>query len=148
MRDGEQPRQAIQHRSEIVAIPRRCLARVQRHADPERLQWLGPRLAKQRLLSGYRRLHCLRSGGERGLDGVADDLEGDAARGAQIASRRRVRWRSTASVMAAESICQRLVLPSMSVKRNVTVPLGRCANVGLLRRGPCGRQEELSHLKV
>src|SRR5215212_6265296 len=53
---------------------------------------------------------------------------------AAIASRSRAKWRSTAAAIAARSRSQSAVLPSMSVKRKVTVPLGRSGIVRLQNR--------------
>jgi hypothetical protein len=39
----------------------------------------------------------------------------------------RASWRASAACIASESRSQRAVLPSMSVRRNVTVPLGSSA---------------------
>src|SRR5215210_6836674 len=44
---------------------------------------------------------------------------------ALIASSRSAKWRTMAVRMATESCSQRRVLPSTSVNRNVTVPLGK-----------------------
>src|SRR5918993_5105809 len=43
---------------------------------------------------------------------------------AETASSSSAKWRSTAARVACRSVSQRLVLPSTSVKRKATVPLG------------------------
>src|SRR5215207_8935595 len=52
-----------------------------------------------------------------------------------MAVRSKLRWRSTAIAIALRSRSQRAVLPAMSVKRKVTVPLGRS---GMIRVRSCG----------
>jgi hypothetical protein len=52
---------------------------------------------------------------------------------AAMAESRSARWRWTAFAIAARSRSQSAVLPSMSVNRNVTVPVGRLA-IGRLQR--------------
>ena len=76
----------------------------------------------------------IRSGREGRLHRIPNDLEEHALvsfdSGAQDS-----RWRSTLAAIATRSRSQSAVLPSMSVKRNVTVPLG---SSGMIRFRSCG----------
>jgi hypothetical protein len=63
-----------------------------------------------------------------------DDANDDLQMNTRVSLDRRfssAMWRATAVCMAARSRSQRAVLPSMSVKRKVTVPLGRLGMIGL-----------------
>ena len=137
MARGQQAGEAVQPGSEIVPVLRGGGGGMQRHADPQRSDALGPRLLHQRSLRIERRGHRIRSGGERGLHRIADHFEERRRRGVSMAARKSVRWRATAAAIAAWSRSQSAVLPSMSVKRKVTVPEGRssidCLPTGLPR---------------
>jgi hypothetical protein len=119
---GEQTGEAVEAGGEVVAVARGGGAEVDTHPDPD-LTGFAPVGGGDGALAG--------EGGGDGLGAL-----GKAAwtaspmalkrtpRWASIASRRRAKWRSTNACMATGSRSQRRVLPWMSVKREVTFPVG------------------------
>jgi hypothetical protein len=121
---SKEPREPVEGCSQVVAVLVRVrLPGMQPHAHPK-CPDLPPVLGKQRPLSIKGRGDgggCRREGG---LDGIPDRLEVGAAMRVDGPSSRAM-WRATTAVIAFWSRSQSAVLPSMSVKRKVTVPEGR-----------------------
>ena len=120
---AEEARQAVQAGSEIVAVLGGRLPDMDGHPHAQRPE-IAPVFLSQRRLGGDGGRDGCGHGRERGLDRIADRLEEDAVlRGDRLVKQRRSGARPPpTSPLASRS--QRLVLPSMSVKRKATVPLG------------------------
>ena len=134
MGSGHQAGEAIESGSEVIPVMGLSGDGMHRHSDSKRAIHRGPALRCQRPLCIEGRGYGIRGGGEGGLDGIADDFE-EHAMVCLDCCPQRVWWRSTAVAIAAWSRSQSAVLPSMSVKRKVTVPEGRSGMVRLQTLG-------------
>ena len=142
----EQTCQPVERSGEVVPFVRMRFPGVQRHADRQWPRRVGPWLGQQRPLRGERRAKRRPDRWERGLRPVADRLEEDATMRGNGA----VQQREIASDLAAHGRrvrSQRRVLPSMSVKRKVTVPVGKSA-IARSRDAVCQARGRLSHAVV
>src|SRR3712207_5133048 len=75
MSGGEEPRNAVERRAEVVAVALLGCASVQRHAHAYGSKLLVPCFVLERTLGSERGLHRLRRRGEGGVERIADGLE-------------------------------------------------------------------------
>ena len=147
MRGADDPRHAVDYGAEVVLVTCKGTARMQAHADSQSAHVL-PGIVLKNALHLRRRLSAINRRLEDGAHGITHGFEHRTAMAADDFGEQRV-VASDDFIHRAPNSSQRRVLPSISVKRKVTVPLGsdKCgSSTSMVRHGRDG--ENPVHRKV